>query len=147
MVKSSTALKYIGQYGFLVCAIGWIGKSMFDTLDGLLTGDWKTDEIIVRLIVGLFHLAAFLYFRNKFVVVELGGQTVRILRGKETIETTWLNVESVSMLILSGPPIYTIRIKDIKGYFIFWNSAMNLFWVDHSELGTLISQKKKQLDL
>lgn len=146
-MKSSIVLKYIGQYGFLVGAIAWIGGSAFDSVKGLLTGDWNTDEIFARGIIGLIHFGAFLYFRNKFVVVELGGQKVKILKDKETIETTWQNVESVERVTFSSPPIYTIRIKDTKGYFIFWNSAINLLWFDHSELGELISQNKRKLDI
>ncbi|NOS93073.1 MAG: hypothetical protein HOP30_14210 [Cyclobacteriaceae bacterium] len=147
MIKSSTILKYIGQYGFLVGAISWIGGSAFDTVNGLLTGNWNTDEILARGAIGLIHLMAFLYFRNKFVVVELGMQKVKIIKDKETIETTWQNVESVNRFVFSSPPIYTIRVKDIEGYFIFWNSAINLLWYDDSELGELISQKKKMLDI
>jgi hypothetical protein len=147
MTKSSTVLKYIGQYGFLVGAIAWIGGSVFDTVNGLLTDDWNTDEIFARGVIGLIHLTAFLYLRNKFVVVELGGQKVKIIKDKETIETTWQNVESVERVVFSSPPIYTIRLKDIDGYFIFWNSAINLLWFDDSELGELISQKKRKLDI
>lgn len=137
----------MGQYGFLVAGIGWIGKSVFDTVQGLLTSDWKTDEIIINGTIGLVHLAAFLYFRNKFVVAEFKGQSIRIIKDKEVIETSWTNVESLERVIFSSPPIYTIRLKDIDGYYIFWNSAINLFWADNSELGELISQKKEKLDL
>jgi hypothetical protein len=147
MIKSSIVLKYIGQYGFLVGAIGWIGKSVSDTFHGLLTSDWKTDEIITRGIIGLVHLAAYLYLRNKFVVAEFKGQSIKIIKGKEVIETSWTNVESLERVIFSSPPIYTIRLKNINGYYIFWNSAINLFWADNSELGELISQKKEKLDL
>jgi len=137
----------MGQYGFLVGAIAWMGKSAFDTVHGLLTGEWNTDEIIARGVIGLIHFAVFLYLRNKFVVVELGGQIVKILKDKDTIETTWQNVDSVERVIFSSPPIYTIRLKDVDGYFIFWNSAINLLWFDNSELGELISQKKRMLDI
>jgi len=147
ILKSSTVLKYIGQYGFLAGAIAWIGKSLFDTVHGLLTDDWNTDEIIVTGVIGLVHLAVFLYLKNKFVVIELGGQTVKILRDKETIETTWQNVESVERVIFSTPSIYTIRIKDKDGYFIFWDSTISVLGFDNSELGALISQKKQKLDV
>ena len=146
-LRSSKVLKYLGQYGFLVGAIAWIGKSVFDTVHGLLTDDWNTEEIIVRGSIGLVHLAAFLYLRNKFVVVELGGQIVKILRDKETIETTWQSVESVERVIFSTPSIYTIRVKDKDGYFIFWDSTISVLGFDNSELGALISQKKKKLDI
>jgi len=78
MIKSSTVLKYIGQYGFLVGAIAWIGKGVFDSVNGYLTADWNTNEIIARGIIGLIHLAAFLYFRKKFVVIEFCVQKIKI---------------------------------------------------------------------
>jgi len=147
MIKSSRVLKYMGQYGFLAGAIGWISGSVFHFIQGFASGDWDHDEMIIPLIVGLFHLVGFLYARNKFVVVELSGQTIRIYNDKETIDTTWLNVESIDKLPFSSPPIYTLRLKDMKGFFIFWNSAISFLWFDDSELGEIISKKKKDLDI
>jgi hypothetical protein len=120
MVKSSTVLKYMGQYGFLVAGIGWIGKSVFDTVQGLLTSDWKTDEIIINGTIGLVHLAAFLYFRNKFVVAEFKGQSIRIIKDKEVIETSWTNVETLA-------PIPQ-RHDKTPNYRFSLNSNLRLLW-------------------
>jgi hypothetical protein len=147
MVKSSTILKYGGQYGFLVGAIGWIGNSVYHLSQGLLSWNWDSNEIIFSGIVGLFHLLAFLYLRNKFIVVELGGQKVRIHKDDEVIETNWSNVESVDRLIFSTPPIYTIRLKNINRLFIFWDSEIIFFGFDKTELGEIISKKKRDFDI
>ncbi len=147
MVKSSKLLKYVGQYGFLVNAIAWIGNCIYNLSQGLWGGEWNNGDILAPGIIGLLSLMAFLYLRNKFVVVELGGQKVRIYKDNQTIETNWLNIESVEKLIFSTPPIYTIRLKDVNGPLIFWDSEFVLFWFDDTELGQIISKKKNDFDI
>jgi hypothetical protein len=150
MISSSRFLKYVGQYFFLVLGIAWTSNSIFNISLRLYSGELSENEIILNAIAGLFGFGCillFFYLKDKFVVVELGSQTIKIQKGRESINTSWLNVESVERLSFSTPPIYVLRLNDNDRYFLFWNSSLNLLWTDDSEMGDMIRKKKKQLDI
>ena len=121
MLRSSRILKYIGQYFFLVPGIGFACKSIFYIADGIISDDWSENEILFTGFGSALFLTLFIHLKNKFVVVELGNQVVKIQNGEKTIERNWLEVNSIERLNFSSPSIYILRINKIKDYFIFFN--------------------------
>ena len=144
MLRSSKILKYIWQYFFLFLGLSSIGNSLYNAFAEMRP--WNTSETYFLSIPGLIFILVFFYLRDKFVVVELGSQKVKIYKDDEVLERTWLEVESVKRFLFSAPPIYILRLNDSGGFFIFCNSEISLFG-DDSEMGMLIQKKKKDYDL
>lgn len=96
----------------------------------------------------LVALIPFLYL-DKLVIVRMTNQNLRIMKGDQVIEVSWLDVESVKIMRLVSPPLYKVRLKNYDGYFLFNTSAWSVQFMgitsDLSDMGALIKKKKREL--
>ncbi|MBX2901179.1 MAG: hypothetical protein KF775_16105 [Cyclobacteriaceae bacterium] len=88
---------------------------------------------------------------NKLVIVELNNQNIKIIKGDNVIEVSWLDVETVKMLPTIFPPLYKLRLKNYEDYFLFnttrWGAQFMVFTWDWSDMGELIKKKKNELGI
>lgn len=96
----------------------------------------------------LVALIPFLYL-DKHVIVRMNNQNLKLVKGDQVIEVSWLDVESVKILRLVSPPLYKLRLKNYDGYFLFNTSAWSVQFMgitsDLSDMGALIKKKKREL--
>jgi hypothetical protein len=111
--------------------------------------DWFS--FIIFILIGLIAILAFMLFQDKFAIVEMGNQKIKVNRGSEEIEVNWLEVESIDLLQFIFPPLYKLRIKGHEGYILFATSRSGLsvagFTKDLSEMGGLINKKKREFGI
>ena len=106
---------------------------------------------LIIVLCGCLAILVFLYFKESYVMVEIGNQAIRIKDGNEELLVNWIDVESVSLLYFIFPPLYKLRIKGYDDYFLFTTGRTGLqiagFTKDMSEMGDLINKKKKELGI
>ncbi|AHM63175.1 hypothetical protein D770_24650 [Flammeovirgaceae bacterium 311] len=104
---------------------------------------------LIILLCGCLAILAFLYFKDSYVMVEIGKQAIRIKDGKEELLVNWIGVESVNLIYFIFPPLYKLRIKGYDDYFLFTTGRSGFhiagFTKDFSEAGDLINKKKREL--
>lgn len=94
----------------------------------------------------------FLLLKDKFVRVELRNDLIKITQRNKTIEMSWLDVESITMIQFVQPPLYRLKLKNVDGYLLFNTSSVafmsiNGFTKDFSEMAKLITKKKRELGI
>jgi hypothetical protein len=108
-------------------------------------------SVALSFLIGCALFIFFLLLKDKFVILELTGQKIKIKKGKTTIETSWIDVESISQIQFVQPPIYRLTLKNMDGYILFNTNAFyasfNGFTTDLSDMGSLIKKKKKELGI
>lgn len=107
--------------------------------------------LLVILLCGCLLILVFLYFKDSYVMVEIGKQAIRIKDGKEELLVNWIDVESVSLLHFFFPPLYKLRIRGYDNFFLFTTGRSGFqiagFTKDLSEAGDLINKRKKELGI
>ncbi|AHM63205.1 hypothetical protein D770_24800 [Flammeovirgaceae bacterium 311] len=107
--------------------------------------------LLVILLCGCLLILIFLYFKDSYVMVEIGKQAIRIKDGKEELLVNWIDVESVHLLHFIFPPLYKLRIKGLDDYFLFTTGRSGFqiagFTNDLSEAGELINKKKGEFGI
>jgi hypothetical protein len=149
-MKSDRLVYFLGKYFTLLVSFGILVGIVIEIINGLKTGDWDSDRLFIETIIGATCFALYFGFRDKFVMLELGNQKIKIQKGKDLIEVNWLDVESISQSRFSGLGLYNLRVRNIDGYFLFGTgSAINIAGhiIDDSELATLIEKKKRELNI
>lgn len=116
-------------------------------IEGIKTGHWKTILLIIALLLLLFFLVLILFVANNFKIVEFTEGRIIIKDKKKPIEVLWNEVESFQLLSLTNPPIYILKLKDIKGYILFV-APFTFFghYIDNSELGVFIDKMRLMHD-
>lgn len=145
------------KYGLLFFGLLFIAIPALNVIDPELATfngehkamDWFTFSIFI--LVGLLAILVFLIFQDKFAVVEIGNQKIKVNRGSEEIEVSWLEVESVDLLQFIFPPLYKLKIKGHEDYILFATDRSGLsvggFTKDLSEMGGLVNKKKRELGI
>jgi len=149
-MKSDRLIYFLGKYSFLLTSLGLGIGLVVEVFNGIKRSEWDADRLFVYMLIGAICLALHIFFRDKFVMVELGNQKIKIEKGKDLIEVNWLDVESISQSRLSGLGLWTLRVKKIDGYFLFGTgSSINIagLILDTSEIADLIEKKKRDLKI
>jgi hypothetical protein len=150
-MESSNIHHFVSKYIFLLLSVIVVSIPFQDYFAmSEPTIEWI--PTILYFSFGAMFFLVFLYLKDKFVIVELGGQRIRIARNNQTEEKYWTEVDSIVQIAGISPPLYQSRFKDSKGYFLFFNSGSyfsiaGFFVKDTSEMGTLIERKKRELDI
>ncbi len=146
-MTSNKLAHYLYKYFFLLFAITF-GSGFFEELaKGISTAEWKVLPILFFAILFAVFLTFFLLFKDKFKIVELSGQKIRIHDKEKEIEVTWQDIESIQVVSLTNPPIYILRLKNQRKSFLF-SSYTTMFgnFHDSSDIGILIEKKRTQFD-
>jgi hypothetical protein len=119
-----------------------------------INGETGSTDFTTTIIMGLLGLIAILVFfviKDKFAIVELRNQTITIKQDGEERTLNWLDIDSVSQIQFVQPPLYKLKTKD-SDETIWFNTepqyiSINGFTSDLSEMGELITKKKRELGL
>lgn len=119
-----------------------------------VNGEKMEQSIITTSVFGIIGIVCFLIFiaiKDKFVIVNLGGQNVTIKNGGNERKINWMEVESLSLIQFVYPPLYKLKVKgDNK---VYWFNTENEFIKasgfvkDLSDMGDLIQKKKRELGI
>lgn len=156
-MQSNRIYYYLFKYCLLGFSIALVSISLiFWIAPESLTNDGEpgTQDISTTLVFGLIGILFFLLFilvKDKFAIVELGNQAIKINHRGEERTVTWLDVESISQIQFVSPPLYRIKIKN-DDETIWFNTESRYISVgdyvtDLGEMGDLIKKKKKELGL
>lgn len=109
-------------------------------------------EALIFLLIGVLLILVYLYFKDSHVyIVAMNNQSIRLQQGSRELEISWLEVESVALLRATFPPLYKLRIREHDDYYLFnsGGSGFNIagFTTDLSDMGDLISRKKRELGI
>ncbi len=113
--------------------------------------DFDLFDYFLLVAAGLLAWLLHLIFSSRIVQVRLGAQRISILNPDQEITFSWLQVESLAKVCFVTPPLYTLRIKNKAGFYLF--TTQNKYIqsgfgvVDLSEMGALIKKKKKALGI
>ncbi|MBT1706446.1 hypothetical protein [Chryseosolibacter indicus] len=156
-MESNRTYYYLFKYSLLgvsillaiVAIVSWIAPELMT-----VNGQPGARDLLTTLIFALIAVIAFLVFlliRDKFAIVELGNQTVKIKHNGQDKAISWLEVEEVKLIQFIYPPLYKIRIKD-SDETIWFNTesnyiSVNGFVIDTSDMGDLIKKKKRELGI
>ena len=115
------------------------------------TGSTNFTTTMIFVLLGLIALLIFFIIKDKFAIVELKNQTITIKQNGDERIVSWLDVVSVSQIQFVQPPLYKLRTKDNDDT-IWFNTepryiSVNGFTSDLSEMGDLITRKKKELGI
>jgi hypothetical protein len=138
--------------GLLLMIVSVISFVFPDSVE--INGETGSTDSITTIIMGLLGLIAILIFfaiKDKFAIVELKNQTITIKQNGEERTMNWLDVVSVSQIQFIQPPLYKLKTKD-SDETIWFNTepkyvSVNEFTSDLSEMGELITKKKRELGL
>lgn len=157
MVKSNKTYHYIFKYGLLGAAtlmpatalVSWIAPESIT-----VNGQPGTQDITTTIIFGLIGVLSFLLFlliKDKFAIIEMGNQTIKIIHNKEERNISWLDVEEIKLIQFIYPPLYKLKEKNSEDtvWFIAESRYINLngFVIDLSDMGDVIEKKKRELGI
>lgn len=133
----------------LGAVVSWVSPELIT-----VNGEPGTRDLLMTAIFGLLGMLAFLVFllvRNKFVVVEMGNQTIKIKTNGQDKSISWLDVEEVKLIQFVYPPLYKLKVKNDEST-IWFNTepefiSISGFVRDTSEMGRLINKKKGELGI
>jgi hypothetical protein len=156
-MESNRTYHYFFKYAFLVVGllIAIVPVISFVFPDSVeINGETGSTDLTTTIIMGLLGLIAILVFfviKDKFAIVELRNQTITIKQDGEERTLNWLDIDSVSQIQFVQPPLYKLKTKD-SDETIWFNTepqyiSINGFTSDLSEMGELITKKKRELGL
>jgi len=156
-MKSNRTYHYLFKYIFLIVGllIMFVPVISFVFPDSVeINGETGSTDFITTIIMGLLGLLSVLVFfiiKDKFAIVELKNQTIIIKQNGEEKTVNWLDVASVSQIQFIQPPLYKLRTKNSEET-VWFNTepkyvSLNGFTSDLSEMGELITKKKRELGL
>lgn len=148
---------YLFKYGLLGVSILLAATSVVSwSAPELITlnGAPATQDIFNTSILALIAVLAFLLFlliRDKFVIVELGNQSIKIKQKGQEKTISWLEVDQIKLIPFVYPPLYKLRSKG-DAETVWFNTephyvGVNGFVSDLSEMGALIKRKKRELNI
>ena len=156
-MESNRTYHYFFKYAFLVVGllIAMVPVISFVFPESVeINGETGSTDFTTTIIMGLLGLIAILVFfviKDKFAIVELRNQTITIKQDGEERTLNWLDIDSVSQIQFVQPPLYKLKTKD-SDETIWFNTepqyiSINGFTSDLSEMGELITKKKRELGL
>jgi len=139
----------ISIFLMIAAIVSWIAPELM-----IVNGHPGTRDLLTTLIFGLIAVVAFLVFlliRDKFVIVELGNQTIKIKYKSQDKTISWVEVEEVKLIQFVYPPLYKLKTKDSEEV-VWFNTKpnhinINGFVTDISDMGDLIKKKKRELGI
>jgi hypothetical protein len=156
-MESNRIYHYFFKYvflavGLLIMIVPVISFVFPDSVE--INGETGSMDLTTTIIMALFALIAILIFfviKDKFAIVEIRSQTITIKQGGEERTVKWLDIESVSQIQFIQPPLYKLKAKG-SDETIWFNTepkyiSVNGFTSDLSEMGELITKKKRELGL
>jgi hypothetical protein len=106
---------------------------------------------LISVLVGILIILIFYVIKDRFVIVELNNQTIKIIQGTHEETVTWPEVDSIAQFRFIRPPLYKLRTKvSDKAYWFNTTSdyiSMGGFTSDISDMGALIKKKKRELGI
>jgi hypothetical protein len=156
-MESNRTYHYLFKYavlvvGLLILVVPVISFVFPDSVEiNRETGSTDFTTTIIMGLLGLLSILIFFAIQDKFAIVELNNQTITIKQNGEERTVNWLDVVSVSQIQFVQPPLYKLKMKD-SDETIWFNTepryiSINGFTSDLSEMGDLITKKKRELGL
>jgi hypothetical protein len=133
----------------IVSIISWIAPELIT-----MNGEKGSKDIVTSLILGLFGILLMLIFlllKDRFAILEIGNQKIKINhKGQEKV-IDWLEVAEVDQMQGVYPPLYKIKTKEFDRT-LWFNTEVKYLSIcgsfkDKSEMGDLIQKKKKELEI
>ncbi|SMD42360.1 hypothetical protein SAMN00777080_0907 [Aquiflexum balticum DSM 16537] len=156
-MQSNKTYQTIFKFGLLGIGILFLVISVFSWfLPQLIVMNGESIErdfviTMVFIIIGVFQIIIFFLIKNKFVLANMGNQSIVVKNGEWEEIVNWLDVESLYLIQFVYPPLYRIKIKGIEKTFWFntENHFVNAggFTTDLSKRGDLIQKKKRELGI
>ena len=156
-MESNRTYTYIFKYSFLGATVILITFALLGYfIPGTATINGQTrqldeTELLISLIIGLILLILFFTLSHKFVILDLGGNMVKINNFREKIESKWTDVESIKRIPFIKPPLYSIKLKNINRTYLFTTQPrffrVGNSMMDTSEMGNRISKMKRELEI
>ena len=156
-MESNRTYHFLFKYGLLgvsilliTCAvISWFAPESM-----IINGRPGTQDPLTTSIFALLSALAALVFvliRDKFAIVEVGSQSIKVQHNGKQQTFSWLDVEEVSLIQFVYPPLYKLKTKD-SDETVWFNTdsnyiSINGFMTDISDMGSLIKKKKKELGI
>ena len=75
-------------------------------------------ELLMALILGLIFLILFFAIKHRIVLVDLGSNSIKIIKPKEIMEANWMDVKFVNKIHFIKPPLYRIKLKNTKNTYL-----------------------------
>jgi len=158
-MKSNRAYTLIFKYSFFGISIMSISFGILGYLIPNMVkingqrGQLDETELLIFLIIGLISLVIFFAIKHKFVLVDLAGNKITIIKNHERIEAKWTDVKFVKKIPSIKPPLYRIKLKNIDKTYLFTTQPNfkiirivgTIF--DDSEMGNRISKMKRELEI
>lgn len=139
----------IGILFLVISVFSWFLPQLIEMNGESIERDLVTT--IFFIVIGVFLIIIFFLIKNKFVLANMGNQSIVIKNGEWEENVNWLDVEPLSLIQFVYPPLYRIKIKGIEKTFWFntENHFVNAggFTTDLSEMGNLIKNKKRELGI
>ena len=115
------------------------------------TGTVDKNILLIFTAIGIAAILIFLVLKNKFFVVELNNQEIKIFENKQEKRFDWSEIEKLNQIQFIYPPLYKIKIKNNDKTILFNTSGRYIsisgVTTDISEMGDLIKVKKKELGI
>src|SRR5688572_12159438 len=119
-MESDRTYHYFFKYSFLGVGIlltvgtlvSWVAPESMT-----VNGQPGTQDIATTIIFGLFSILAILIFlaiKDKFAIVDLGNQTIKIKHNGQDRSVSWLDVEEIKLIQFVYPPLYRLKTKDTE---------------------------------
>jgi len=156
-MKSNKKYHFAFKFAFLILGFltwtilifSWIAPTQIEINGEIGPTDFLTTVIIV--LIGLVFILLFFAIKDKFAIVELGNQNVRIKIGDEEKLVGWYDIDSLKQIQFVSPPLYSLKIKHSDETIWFNTEARFIsisgFTIDTSAMGELIKKKKRELGI
>jgi hypothetical protein len=156
-MKSNKKYHFAFKFAFLIVGLltwtvpifSWMAPTQVE-----ISGEIGSTDFVTTIIIGLIGLVFILLFfavKDKFAIVELGNQNVKIINGGEEKSVGWFDIDSLKQIQFVSPPLYSLKIKD-SDEIIWFNTearfiSISGFTIDTSDMGELIKKKKRELGI
>ena len=157
LMESNRMYHYLFKYGLLgvsillavISIVSWFAPELITVNEEPGTQDISNTSILA--VIAVLAFLFFLLIRDRFVIVELGNQSIKIKQSGQEKTVSWLDVEQVKLIPFVYPPLYKLRSKD-NPEAVWFNTephyiGVNGFVSDLSEMGDLIKKKKRELNI
>lgn len=141
MFESNTLNYYFFKYSPLGFGLSFIGM----TIKGVFSDSVDLFEILIFLIIALIFLILFLSLKDKYRIVAISRGRIIVSENKSEMEYSWMDVESIRLIHFIG--IYILKLKRREVIYFTPYGFTSLLFGDSSEMGQIISKKKKDLGI
>jgi hypothetical protein len=151
-MESNRTYHYVFKYSLLGVGLFLIISAILSWIvpeSMTINGQPGTQSIITTscfTLVGALAILFFILIKDKFAIVELGNQTIKINHNGHQRSVSWLDIEEIKLIQFVHPPLYRLKTKDTEDT-VWFNTepnyiSVNGFVTDRSEMGDLIKMKK-----